>query len=88
MTTSNGEQKMSRKLKANQRIKAAMRQNERELLTSIKRYNRNGQAWSNGVAYFTMSTAWWNALKRLEAKGLVEYKKFKYCRGYWATSID
>jgi hypothetical protein len=48
------------------KIRAAMRANEREILKSARR-RPVGELWQPA------SRAWWNALKRLEARGLLRY---------------
>lgn len=51
-----------------QTIRRAMLQNERDVLSSIRRAAREGRRWNP----WTMSTEWMNALDRLLAKGRVK----------------
>ena|GEM_PF-4433386 len=49
------------------KIRAAMRANEREILKAARR-RPVGELWQPA------SRAWWNALKRLESRGLLRYE--------------
>lgn len=67
-------------------IKQAQRDNERKLLNLIKTVNREGHRFRP----VTMSAAWWNALDRLQTKGLVRFSRSRTVRwsaGYVAVSV-
>ncbi len=67
-------------------IKQAQRENERRLLNLIETVNREGHRfWPT-----TLSPAWWNALDRLQTKGLVRYSRSRTRRwsiGYVAVGV-
>ena len=61
---------MTKKMNVNDRIRKAMRDNERKVLARVREENRRGNVYRE----WTISTwGWHNALKRLEAKGLIRY---------------
>ena len=76
-----------KKVTAYNRIRKAMRDNERSLLADIKRDNKQGSGWHTGI--YGMSLRQHHALDRLIAKGKVRYRKWTRAQksydksGYW-----
>jgi hypothetical protein len=68
---------------AYEKIRKAMLDNERKVLTRIKQANREGNVY---LMSFLNSKSNWNALGRLQDKGLVKYKKQRLYGGYVATA--
>lgn len=68
-----------------QKIKLGMRRNERELLTTIKRHNRDGEKWSP----ISMPLCWYSAKDRLIEKGLIRFSRSRvsWKSGYIATNL-
>jgi len=67
------------------KTRAAQKAMEKRVLSYIKTLNRRGEFYTPMLP----SVAWWNALDRLRAKGLIRYFKprngFPYPRGYVST---
>lgn len=68
------------------KIREAQLRREKDVLDNIKTLNRNGMLYSPVLP----SVAWWHAMDRLEAKGLIRYYRTKICwgaRGYLARGF-
>lgn len=71
---------MKKKLNAYQKIQAAMRAVEREVLTEIRKAERRGEMWCSLVAL--TSTRWSNALGRLEDAGKIRFVRNRRTWGW------
>lgn len=69
-------------MNTNDHIQKAKRDNERKLLLRIKQLNRRGEEYRPYLA----SIAGFNALDRLQEKGLVRFARVGWCGGYIATA--
>lgn len=72
---------------ANKKIAAAMKAKEKDVLAFIRELNREGKLFDPS----NISLAWWNALDRLKAKGLIvrftTKSRFGYPKGYVARGF-
>ena len=69
-------------------IQKAIKENDRNLLNTIKRTNRQHRGWYTMQCGLPKLTTF-NSLDRLQEKGLVRYRKLQDFskRGYWATAL-
>lgn len=67
-------------MNAYQKIKQAMKANEREVLKRIRATNKQGEPWS----YVVLGPSWHSALDRLIASGKVSFQEKNGRRGYFA----
>lgn len=76
-----------KKVTAYNRIRKAMRDNERSLLADIRLANKSGRGWHSDI--YGLSLRQHHALDRLKAKGKVRYRKWTRAQksydksGYW-----
>lgn len=68
---------------AHERIRTAMAQNERDVMTMVRRVNKNGELYRP----MFLTVAWSNALDRLVDKGRIEYVRRKWVGGYRVTGF-
>jgi len=66
------------------KVRAAQKDNERWLLRRIKSVNRTGALYNPTCL---LTTPGFNALDRLEARGLVKFRKYIFISGYIATAL-
>lgn len=68
-------------MSAYKKIRAAMRQREREVLSAIRRAAKSGERWRPAVL---CSLVWYNAIERLEQRGRIRYVRTR--RRFYAGS--
>lgn len=69
---------MARQMNAYQKIRKAMRDNERSILAIVRKYTAKGEGWDA----FLCGHATFGAIERLKTKGLIRYSRVKH--GYIA----
>lgn len=69
---------MAKKMNAYQKIRKAMRDNERSILAIVRKYTAKGEGWDS----FLCSHATFGAIQRLKDKKLIRYSRTKH--GYIA----
>lgn len=70
------------RLSAAQRIGAAMKENEKQVLTAVSGANSKGQLYRMGIG--TGTNAWMNAIVRLEEDGKIRFVRGSRVIGGWA----